>query len=158
MAELDSPVRPFTDAERAKIEEQVQTFYDQFVAKVAEARKSTPEKIDAVARGRVWTGRQAKKIGLVDELGGLDRAVAIARQRAKIPAGTRRRAGALPAAAVAVRRAEPPARPDRGIEPAQRAGAVRPRRSAGSCARSWRRCGCSGGGEPLALMPFVFTR
>ena len=46
------------------------------------------EKIDKVARGRVWTGRQAKKIGLVDELGGLDRAVAIARQRAKIAAGT----------------------------------------------------------------------
>ena len=88
MAELDSPVRPFTDAERAKIEEQVQAFYDQFVTKVAEARKTTPEKIDAVARGRVWTGRQAKKIGLVDELGGLDRAVAIARQRAKIAAGT----------------------------------------------------------------------
>ena len=126
MAELDSPVRPFTDAERAKIEEQVQTFYDQFVAKVAEARKSTPEKIDAVARGRVWTGRQALKIGLVDELGGLDRAVAIARQRAKIAAGHRRRARALPAAPVAVRRAEPPARPDRGIEPAQRARAVRP--------------------------------
>jgi protease IV len=88
MAEMDSPVRPFTEAERAKIEEQVQAFYDQFVAKVAEARKTTPEKIDAVARGRVWTGRQAKGIGLVDELGGLDRALAIAKDRAKIPAAT----------------------------------------------------------------------
>jgi protease-4 len=87
MAQLDSPVRPFTDAERAKVEDQVQAFYEQFVTKAAEARKTTPEKIDAVARGRVWTGRQAKKIGLVDELGGLDRAVAIARQRAKIAAG-----------------------------------------------------------------------
>jgi len=86
LADLDSPIKPFTDAERAKIEEQVQAFYDQFVAKVAEARKTTPEKIDAVAQGRVWTGRQAKGIGLVDELGGLDRAVAIARSRAKIPA------------------------------------------------------------------------
>ena len=87
MAELDSPVRPFSDAERAKVEEQVQVFYDQFVSKVAEARKSTPEKIDAVAQGRVWTGRQAKAIGLVDELGGLNRAVAIAKERAKIAAG-----------------------------------------------------------------------
>jgi protease-4 len=86
MAEMDSPARPFTEAERAKIEEQVQAFYDQFVAKVAEARKTTPEKIDAVARGRVWTGRQASKIGLVDELGGLERALAIAKDRAKIPA------------------------------------------------------------------------
>jgi protease IV len=88
MAQMDSPARPFTDAERAKVEEQVQAFYEQFVTKVAEARKSTPEKIDAVAQGRVWTGRQAKKIGLVDELGGLDRAVAIAKERAKIAASS----------------------------------------------------------------------
>jgi protease IV len=88
LADMNSPVRPFSDAERAKIEEQVQAFYDQFVAKVAESRKSTPEKIDAVAQGRVWTGKQAKGIGLVDELGGLDRAVAIAKDRAKIPAST----------------------------------------------------------------------
>ena len=88
MAQLDSPVRPFSDAERAKIEEQVQVFYDQFVSKVAEARKSTPEKIDKVARGRVWTGRQAKAIGLVDELGGLNRAVVIAKERAKIAPGS----------------------------------------------------------------------
>ncbi len=53
---------------------------------MAESRHSTPEKIDALAQGRVWTGRQAKQNGLVDELGGLDRAVAIAKQRAKIAA------------------------------------------------------------------------
>jgi protease-4 len=86
LADINSPVKPFTDAERAKIEEQVQAFYEQFVTKVAEARKSTPEKIDKVAQGRVWTGRQAKGIGLVDELGGLTRAVAIAKERAKLPA------------------------------------------------------------------------
>jgi protease-4 len=86
LAEMDSPVKPFSAAERAKIEEQVQAFYDQFIAKVAEARKTTPEKIDAIAQGRVWTGRQAKGIGLVDELGGLDRALAIARERGKIAA------------------------------------------------------------------------
>jgi protease-4 len=45
-----------------------------------------PEKIDAIAQGRVWTGRQAKENRLVDELGGLDRAIAVAKQRAKIPA------------------------------------------------------------------------
>lgn len=88
LADMNSPVRPFTRDERARIEEQVQAFYDQFVAKVAESRKSTPEKIDAVAQGRVWTGRQAKGIGLVDELGGLERAVSIAKDRAKIPAAT----------------------------------------------------------------------
>src|SRR5262249_16390071 len=56
-----------------------------FVEKAAQGRNTTPEKIDAVGQGRVWTGRQAKQIGLVDELGGLERAVAIAKQPAKIP-------------------------------------------------------------------------
>ena len=50
------------------------------------SRHSTPEKIDALAQGRVWTGQQAKEHGLVDELGGLDRAIALAKERAKIPA------------------------------------------------------------------------
>ena len=50
------------------------------------SRHTTPEKIDLVARGRVWTGRQAQQQGLVDTLGGLDAAVAIAKQRANIPA------------------------------------------------------------------------
>ncbi len=84
-ADMNSPVRPFNESERAKLEEQLQSFYDQFVGKVAQSRHSTPEKIHAVAQGRVWTGRQARQIGLVDELGGLGRAVAIAKQRARIP-------------------------------------------------------------------------
>ncbi len=53
---------------------------------MAESRHKTPEEIDRLAQGRVWTGQQAKAIGLVDALGGLDRAVAIAKERAKIPA------------------------------------------------------------------------
>ena len=64
----------------------MQGFYDDFVEKAAEARKTTPEKIDAVAQGRVWTGQQARERGLVDALGGLDAAVALAKERAKIPA------------------------------------------------------------------------
>lgn len=83
-AQMYAGTRPFVPEERAKIEEQMQAFYDQFVEKVAESRSSTPEKIDAVAQGRVWTGRQARDIGLVDELGGLPRALAIAQQRAGI--------------------------------------------------------------------------
>jgi protease-4 len=85
-AEINGPARPYNAEELAKLQEQLQSFYDQFVEKVAESRHSTPEKIDALAQGRVWTGRQAKQNGLVDELGGLDRAVAIAKQRAKIAA------------------------------------------------------------------------
>jgi len=86
-ADLYSPVRPFTPEEKAKVEEQMQATYDGFVEKAAAGRNTTPEKIDAIGQGRVWTGRQAKALGLVDELGGLDRAVAIAKERAKIPQG-----------------------------------------------------------------------
>lgn len=85
-AEIDSPARPYTPAEVRKIDEQLRAFYDQFVKKVADSRRSTPAKIDALAQGRVWTGRQAKDNGLVDALGGLDRALALAKERAKIPA------------------------------------------------------------------------
>jgi protease-4 len=85
-AQIDSPARPYNPEELKKLEEQLQSFYDQFVEKVADSRHTTPEKIDAVAQGRVWTGRQAKQIHLVDELGGLDHAITVAKQRAKIPA------------------------------------------------------------------------
>jgi len=85
-AEINGPARPYNPQEVKKLQEQLQSFYDQFVEKVAASRHSTPEKIDAIAQGRVWTGRQGKQNGLVDELGGLDRAVSIAKQRAKIAA------------------------------------------------------------------------
>ena len=85
-AELDSPVRPFNPEELKKVQEQLQAFYDGFVEKVAQSRHTTPEKVDAIAQGRVWTGRQARENGLVDSLGGLDAAIAIAKQRAKLPA------------------------------------------------------------------------
>ena len=87
-AEINSPARKYNPDELNKLQEQLQAFYDQFVEKVADSRHTTPEKIDAIAQGRVWTGRQAKQNGLVDQLGGLDTAIAIAKQRAKIAAGT----------------------------------------------------------------------
>jgi protease-4 len=85
-AEINSPARPYNPDELKKLQEQLQSFYDDFVEKVATSRHTTPEQIDALAQGRVWTGRQAKQNKLVDELGGLDRAIALAKQRAKIPA------------------------------------------------------------------------
>ena len=84
-AGLYSPVRAFTPEERAKVQEQMQATYDTFVEKAADGRNTTPERIDKVGQGRVWTGRQAKEIGLVDELGGLERALAVAKQRARLP-------------------------------------------------------------------------
>jgi protease-4 len=85
-ADIFSPVRPFTPDERQRVGELMQATYDAFVEKAAAGRNTTPEKIDAIAQGRVWTGKQAKDLGLVDELGGLDRAIALAKQRAKIAA------------------------------------------------------------------------
>jgi protease-4 len=86
-ADIYSPFDRFTPPQRARIDGIIRDFYKDFVAKVAEARKMTPEAIDAVAQGRVWTGAQAKDVGLVDELGGLATAVRIAKVRAGIDAG-----------------------------------------------------------------------
>jgi protease-4 len=85
-AEIYSPDRRFTKEERAKIEESMQVVYDQFIERTAAARHMTPEKVDEIAQGRVWTGAQAKQLGLVDELGGLYTAVDLAKQRARLPA------------------------------------------------------------------------
>ena len=83
-AEINSPARPYNADEAAKLQSLLQSFYDQFIEKVAAARGRTPEEIDQVAQGRVWTGSQARERGLVDELGGLDKAVEIAKARANI--------------------------------------------------------------------------
>ena len=84
-AEIYSPDRRFSPEERKKIEESMQVVYDQFIERTAAARHMTPEKVDEIAQGRVWTGAQAKQIGLVDELGGLYKAIDLAKQRARIP-------------------------------------------------------------------------
>ncbi|RPH57205.1 MAG: signal peptide peptidase SppA, partial [Acidobacteria bacterium] len=83
-AEMNSPVRPYTESERGKLQEQLRAFYTQFVQKVADARGMSTDKVDSVAQGRVWTGKQAKEIGLVDELGGFETAIKVAKRRAKI--------------------------------------------------------------------------
>ena len=83
-ADLYSPVRPFSPEERQKIESLMSATYEAFVEKAAAGRKMTPEKIDAIAQGRVWTGKQAKDLGLVDSLGGLQHALGAAKRRANI--------------------------------------------------------------------------
>jgi protease-4 len=77
----------FSDEERAKFEEWIKTtYYQDFVPKVAKGRKKDAQYVDSVGQGRVWTGAQAKDRGLVDEFGGLDRAIEVAKELAKIPA------------------------------------------------------------------------
>jgi protease IV len=158
-AEINGPARPYNAQELKKLEEQLQSFYDQFVEKVAASRHSTPEKVDAIAQGRVWTGRQGKQNGLVDELGGLDRAVAIAKQRAKIAAD-----------AEVELIVYPPRKSLYELVSEQFSGS-----SESLAARAWLAANLSAGelealrivrgpfamfrrGEPLALMPFTFLR
>lgn len=76
----------FSPDELTKIEGDMATFYKTFITKVAEGRKMKVEDVDAVAQGRVWTGIQGKEHGLVDELGGMAKAIEVAKQLAKLPA------------------------------------------------------------------------
>ena len=85
-ADMNSPFAPFTPEQRDRLMDYMKAFYDGFVQKAAASRQTTPAMIDAVAQGRVWTGQQARQHGLVDALGGLDTAVALAKERAGIPA------------------------------------------------------------------------
>lgn len=85
-AAIDSETAPLTDDERAKLQAEIQLFYQGFVQRVADGRKRPYNAIEPLAQGRVWLGSQAKQNGLVDEIGGLDRAVELVKQRAKIGA------------------------------------------------------------------------
>jgi protease-4 len=79
--------RKWTPEERAKMEDQAKkVYYGDFVPKVAKGRNKSDEEIDALGQGRVWTGTQAKQNGLVDEFGGLEKAIEIAKNLANIPA------------------------------------------------------------------------
>jgi len=153
-ADIYSPFKAFSPTQRARVQDYMQGFYEGFVEKAAESRRMTPEKIDAVAQGRVWTGQQAREHGLVDALGGLGTAVRIAKERAGIDASedvelviypTRRSiyealseqfgAGRMTAWSVLAS----------GAEQRALAALTMP-------VRLFRR------GEPLALMPFAFVR
>jgi protease IV len=77
---------PFTSDEWALVDAWLDRIYADFTGKVAAARQMTAERVHEVARGRVWTGADAKERGLVDELGGVEEATAIARRHADLPA------------------------------------------------------------------------
>ena len=81
---LMSTLTPFSPAERAAMQRLMDDTYRQFVGKAAQGRKMTYEQLDKLAGGRVYTGRQAQKLGLVDELGTLADAVVAARELAKL--------------------------------------------------------------------------
>jgi protease-4 len=85
---ITSVTRPWTPAERAAMQAQVDAFYARFVDRVAEGRRLSKEATEKVAQGRVWTGQQALARGLVDRLGALPDAVDLAREKAGLAKGS----------------------------------------------------------------------
>ncbi len=80
-----SPSEPFTAEQRAAFAASIDRTYEEFIARVSTGRRLPPARVREIARGRVWTGAQARELGLVDQLGGMEEAVAKARQLARIP-------------------------------------------------------------------------
>jgi len=84
-ADFLSTDRPMADWERAALDDFIQVVYDRFVNLVAAGRGMTYDEVHKIAQGRVWTGVAAKEIGLVDEVGSLETAIEIAKEKAGIP-------------------------------------------------------------------------
>lgn len=85
-AEIDSDYKPLTDEEKAKLRDGIDANYRAFLKKVADSRRRSVDQIEPVAQGRVWLGEQAFDNGLVDELGGIDKAIELVKKKASIPA------------------------------------------------------------------------
>ncbi len=84
-ADMFSSFRKATPEERKMLKDKIKLTYDRFVSKVAKGRKMSVEAVNNIGKGRVWTGKQALEIGLIDEIGGLSRAIEIAKELAGIP-------------------------------------------------------------------------
>ena len=83
-ADFGNIMRPFSEGEKALLQMMVAEGYDTFITRCAEGRHTTKEAIEKTAEGRVWTGEAAKELGLVDELGGIDKALDIAIAKARV--------------------------------------------------------------------------
>jgi protease-4 len=84
-AMIDSDYQPLTPAGREKLRTAIDENYKSFVTKVAQARRRNFAQVEPLSQGRVWLGSQAKANGLVDALGGLDQAIDLVKEKAKIP-------------------------------------------------------------------------
>src|SRR6185312_219507 len=101
-ADVESLYRPFTDEERAKLLDLLRYSYGRFVGAVADGRHLSKTDVDAVGRGHVYTGEQAKGIKLVDAFGGLGDAIDEAKRRAKLAPGEKIHIVEMPAAPASV--------------------------------------------------------
>ncbi len=104
-ADFQSPHRSLTEEERAIIDRELDAFYESFVSLVAEGRGRAVEEIEPLARGRVWLAEDAHRHGLVDELGGMDKAIEHLKGQIDAPTGILER---LRPAVVAAYKLEPP--------------------------------------------------
>ena len=84
LADLGDMTRPFNEEEKALMQNMINHGYELFTQRCADGRKMPIDELKKIAEGRVWTGEMAKDLKLVDELGGIDRAIAVAAERAEI--------------------------------------------------------------------------
>ena len=78
---LRLPDRTFTEDESARMEHTIRSLYEDFVAKVASSRHIAPDSVEVIAQGRVWSGQRAVQLGLADRIGGLETAIALAKEK-----------------------------------------------------------------------------
>ncbi len=83
-AGIGSPTRPLTTEERNIVQEEVERIYDTFITHVSDGRKISKAEVDSIGQGRIWTGIDAKRLGLVDVLGGIGTAIEIAAKKANL--------------------------------------------------------------------------
>jgi len=95
-ADMESMYRPYTDEERVVLHDRLTYFYGRFTETVARGRGMTQTRVDELGRGRVWSGAQAKEVGLVDRLGGIGDAITLAKERMGLGPDDKVRVIALP--------------------------------------------------------------
>lgn len=86
-ADMFTSFRSLTEEERSLLKTEILWIYDQFITKVSMGRNLEKEDVEKVGRGRIWTGQQAKKLGLIDEIGGLTKAIELVKELINVPQG-----------------------------------------------------------------------
>ncbi len=86
-ADMFTSFRSLTDEERSLLKTEILWIYDKFITKVSQGRNLKKEDVDKIGRGRVWTGQQAKDLGLIDEIGGLAKAIELVKELINVPPG-----------------------------------------------------------------------
>ena len=86
-ADMFTSFRSLTEEERSLLKTEILWIYDKFITKVSVGRNLKKEDVDKIGRGRVWTGQQAKDLGLIDEIGGLAKAIELVKELINVPPG-----------------------------------------------------------------------